>query len=161
MGGITSRPNYLWMDWLQGILVCMEYKPPKNIQDTKEEATLKAFAIKSEFFQVNTVTEICSRYTKRLCIVQRQFLIKKKFLALCFVGSLYRFSYTHLFVSMVFTYRNWWGCIVQVNNWLPAYDPWRPGVVGRGPRGVRLRGDRGQVLISRGVYRYKVPYNFL
>lgn len=46
---------------LKGILVCMEYKPPKNIQDTKEEATLKAFAIKSEFFQVNTVTEICSR----------------------------------------------------------------------------------------------------
>ena len=40
----------------------MEYKPPKNIQDTKEEATLKAYAMKSEFFQINTVTEICSRY---------------------------------------------------------------------------------------------------
>ena len=40
----------------------MEYKPPKNIQDTKEEATLKAYTMKSEFFQINTVTEICSRY---------------------------------------------------------------------------------------------------
>ncbi|XP_023328884.1 importin-11 [Eurytemora carolleeae] len=46
---------------LKGILVCMEYKPPKNMIDTKEEATLEAHALKSEFFQLNTVTEICRR----------------------------------------------------------------------------------------------------
>jgi len=46
---------------LKGVLVCMEYKPPKNIQDTKEEATIRAYQIKSQFFQFNTVTEICRR----------------------------------------------------------------------------------------------------
>ena len=40
----------------------MEYKPPKNMIDTKEEATLEAHALKNEFFQLNTVTEICRRY---------------------------------------------------------------------------------------------------
>jgi len=46
---------------LKGVLLCMEYKPPLSIQDAKEPATLEAYQIKTQFFQPDTVTEICRR----------------------------------------------------------------------------------------------------
>eukprot|EP00088_Acartia_fossae_P019523 TRINITY_DN2140_c0_g1_i15.p1 TRINITY_DN2140_c0_g1~~TRINITY_DN2140_c0_g1_i15.p1 ORF type:complete len:975 (-),score=198.52 TRINITY_DN2140_c0_g1_i15:611-3535(-) len=50
---------------LKGILVCHEYKLRKNFDDTTmsqhDEGTLAACKIKTQFFQPNTVSEICRR----------------------------------------------------------------------------------------------------
>ena len=39
----------------------MEYRPAKNIEDTRDPLTLQAHTIKQEFFRCETIQEICSR----------------------------------------------------------------------------------------------------
>jgi len=60
-GLLFQRFTIFCFNLLKGILVCHEYKPAKNIEDTKDEATIAAYKIKSQFFQANTVSEICRR----------------------------------------------------------------------------------------------------
>lgn len=43
------------------ILLCAEYKPAKIPELTKEPETLRAHQIKMDFFQPNTLTEMCKK----------------------------------------------------------------------------------------------------
>lgn len=60
-GLLFQRFTIFCFNLLKGILLCMEYRPAKNLEDTKEPATISAHAIKSEFFRQATVSEICTR----------------------------------------------------------------------------------------------------
>jgi len=60
-GLLFQRFTIFSLNLLKGVLLCMEYRPAKNIEDTKEPSTLQAHAIKSEFFRLETITEICGR----------------------------------------------------------------------------------------------------
>ena len=46
---------------IKGILLCNEYKPAKIIELTKDQATINAHRIKTDFFQLETLTEICRK----------------------------------------------------------------------------------------------------
>ena len=54
-------------------MVCHEYKPPKNLEDVSDEATLTAYKIKKQFFEANTVSEICRRYITNIIVSNKDF----------------------------------------------------------------------------------------
>ena len=60
-GLLFRRFTIFCLNLLKGILLCMEYRPAKNIEDTRDPATLQAHTIKQEFFRPETISEICSR----------------------------------------------------------------------------------------------------
>merc|ERR1719244_1082718 len=60
-GLMFQRFTIFSLNLLKGILLCMEYRPAKNVEDTREPGTLQAHAIKTEFFRIDTVSEICRR----------------------------------------------------------------------------------------------------
>ena len=60
-GLIFQRFTIFSLNLLKGVLLCMEYRPAKNVEDTREPGTLQAHAIKTEFFRIDTVSEICRR----------------------------------------------------------------------------------------------------
>lgn len=61
---------------IKGILLCVEYKPAKHIEMTKEPETLRAHQIKMAFFQPNTLTEMCRK------LVSHYFLLTQDDLAM-------------------------------------------------------------------------------
>jgi len=60
-GLMFQRFTIFSLNLLKGILLCMEYRPAKNIEDTRDPLTLQAHTIKQEFFRCETIQEICSR----------------------------------------------------------------------------------------------------
>ena len=60
-GLLFQRFTIFSLNLLKGVLLCMEYRPAKNIEDTRDPVTLQAHAIKAEFFRVETISEICRR----------------------------------------------------------------------------------------------------
>jgi len=60
-GILFPRFTIFCLNLVKGVLLCMEYRPAKLIEDTKEPMTLEAHKIKMDFFQSDTVTEICKR----------------------------------------------------------------------------------------------------
>ena len=60
-GILFPRFTIFCLNLVKGILLCMEYRPAKVIEETREPLTLQAHSIKTEFFQCDTVTEICKR----------------------------------------------------------------------------------------------------
>jgi len=60
-GLLFQRFTIFCLNLLKGILLCMEYRPAKNIEDTRDPATLEAHRIKQEFFRPETINEICTR----------------------------------------------------------------------------------------------------
>merc|ERR1719219_939550 len=58
-GLLFQRFTIFSLNLLKGVLLCMEYRPAKNVEDTREPGTLQAHAIKSEFFRPETTSEIC------------------------------------------------------------------------------------------------------
>ena len=60
-GLMFQRFTIFSLNLLKAILLCMEYRPAKNIEDTRDPLTLQAHSIKQEFFRQETIQEICSR----------------------------------------------------------------------------------------------------
>ncbi|XP_044739459.1 importin-11 [Chrysoperla carnea] len=56
---------------IKGILLCAEYKPAKVIEMTQDSETLRAHQIKMNFFQPNTLAEMCRK------LVSHYFLLKQ------------------------------------------------------------------------------------
>ncbi|KAF5275843.1 hypothetical protein FQR65_LT04081 [Abscondita terminalis] len=73
---IYERFTIQCFNLIKGILLCAEYKPAKIPEMTKEPETLRAHHIKVEFFQTNTLTEICRK------LVSHYFLLKQEDLEL-------------------------------------------------------------------------------
>ena len=60
-GHMFQRFTIFSLNLLKGILLCMEYRPAKNVEDTRDPLTLQAHSIKQEFFRPETIQEICSK----------------------------------------------------------------------------------------------------
>lgn len=60
-GLLFQRFTIFCLNLLKGVLLCMEYRPAKNIEDTRDPLTLQAHALKAEFFRLETISEICRR----------------------------------------------------------------------------------------------------
>ena len=60
-GLLFQRFTIFNLNLLKSILLCMEYRPAKNIEDTRDPMTLQAHTIKQEFFRLETIQEICSK----------------------------------------------------------------------------------------------------
>jgi len=60
-GVLFQRFTIFCLNLLKGVLLCMEYRPAKVVEDTRDPATLTAHNLKCEFFRPDTVSEICRR----------------------------------------------------------------------------------------------------
>ena len=60
-GLLFQRFTIFSLNLMKGILLCMEYRPAKNVEDTRDPMTLQAHSIKQEFFRTETVNEICRK----------------------------------------------------------------------------------------------------
>ena len=60
-GLLFQRFTIFSLNLMKGILLCMEYRPAKNVEDTRDPQTLRAHSIKQEFFRVETIHEICNK----------------------------------------------------------------------------------------------------
>ncbi|KAI4458349.1 importin-7 8 11 [Holotrichia oblita] len=54
---------------LAGILLCAEYRPAKVVELTKDPETVRAHQIKTNFFQPNTLAEICKKLVSHYFIL--------------------------------------------------------------------------------------------
>ncbi|KAF5289639.1 hypothetical protein FQA39_LY14997 [Lamprigera yunnana] len=68
---IYERFTIQCFNLIKGVLLCAEYKPAKMPEMTKHLETLRAHHIKIEFFETNTLTEICRK------LVAHFFLLKQ------------------------------------------------------------------------------------
>lgn len=59
------------LNLIRGILMCAEYKAAKNIEETKEPATLRAHHIKLNFFIPSTLTEMCTKLVTHYFLLTR------------------------------------------------------------------------------------------
>lgn len=57
---------------IKNILLCVEYKPPKLVEMCKQKETLRAHEMKTSFFQVNTLTEICRKLVTHYFILTQE-----------------------------------------------------------------------------------------
>lgn len=54
---------------IKGILLCAEYRPAKVVELTKDPETVRAHQIKTNFFQPNTLAEICKKLVSHYFIL--------------------------------------------------------------------------------------------
>ncbi|KAK9736615.1 Importin-beta N-terminal domain [Popillia japonica] len=54
---------------IKGILLCAEYRPAKVLELTKDPETVRAHQIKTNFFQPNTLAEICKKLVSHYFIL--------------------------------------------------------------------------------------------
>lgn len=54
---------------IKGILLCPEYRPAKVVELTKDPLTIRAHQIKINFFQSNTLAEICKKLVSHYFIL--------------------------------------------------------------------------------------------
>ncbi|XP_017775673.1 PREDICTED: importin-11 [Nicrophorus vespilloides] len=69
---IFERLTIQCFNLIKGILLCPQYRPAKILEMTKEQDTLKAYQIKSDFFQPNTLTVMCKKLVSHYFILTQE-----------------------------------------------------------------------------------------